>query len=174
MRDELIPTTSAYIGLLDAIIDNDVEVIWAAPGITFNLGEMSTLEILAPLRDYEKFNDYSVVARFVHRETSFLFTGDIESEAEHDLADNVYIRADVLHVAHHGSRSSSTARFLNAVGGSYAVISVGSPNAYNHPRQEVLNRLTARGYEVLRTDLHGNIIFDVTGEGLKVHVQHNN
>jgi competence protein ComEC len=56
-------------------------------------------------------------------------------------------------------------------GGSYAVISVGSPNSYNHPREEVLNRLNSRGYEILRTDLHGHIVFDLADGGFSVYVQ---
>jgi competence protein ComEC len=171
LKDELVPTTSAFMRLIDSIAANDVEVIWAVPEITFTLGDDSRLEILAPLREYERMNDHSVVARFTHHSSSFLFTGDIESAAESDLADSGNIRADVLSVAHHGSRTSSTAKFLNAVGGRYAVISVGSPNSYNHPTDEVINRLLSRNYAILRTDLHGHIVFDCTSSGFTIHTQ---
>jgi len=171
ITDELIPVTGAYLRLLDAIEANNVEIIWAVPGDIFGLCDNSTLEILGPLRDYDRLNDYSVVSRFTYFGSSFLFTGDIERTAESDLADYAYIRADVLHVAHHGSATSGTAKFLNAVAGSHAVISVGSPNSYNHPRQEVLDRLTNRDYLIYRTDRHGHIVFDVTSEGFEVFTE---
>ncbi|MCL2697009.1 MAG: MBL fold metallo-hydrolase [Oscillospiraceae bacterium] len=175
MNDSLVPTTSAFLRLLDSIEDNGTEVIWAKSGMVFELCGNSRMDILAPLKEYERFNDNSVVMRFVHDAGSFLFTGDIESESENDLANSgLDISADVLKVAHHGSLTSSTAKFLNAVGGRYAVITVGSPNPYNHPRDEVLNRLVNRNYEILRTDLHGNIIFDLSADGFIVHVQKGN
>jgi competence protein ComEC len=174
IKEELVPVTSSYLRLIDSIEKNDVEVIWAAAGMVFCLENNSQIEILAPLQDYEKVNDYSVVTRFSHYDNSFLFTGDIESSAENDITDSRFnINADVLQVAHHGSRTSSTAKFLNAVGGSYAVISVGSPNLYNHPNDDVINRLLNRNYEILRTDVHGNIVFDITSSGFTVHVQNN-
>jgi beta-lactamase superfamily II metal-dependent hydrolase len=173
LPEELVPTTTAFLRLLDSIENNDVEVIWAEAGMIFELGGNSRLEILAPLKQYEGMNDNSVVAKLTLTSGSFLLTGDIEDVAESDLADSRYnISADVLSVAHHGSNTSSTAKFLNAVGGQYAVIGVGSPNSYNHPRDEVLARLENRGYIILRTDLHGNIVFICTDEGLEVHTQH--
>jgi competence protein ComEC len=175
VSDELIPNTTAYNRLMDSINHNGTEIIYAESGMLFGLCCCSEIEILAPLMQYDNLNDNSVVARFNHTAASFLFTGDIESAAENGLADSgLGISADVLAVAHHGSRSSSTAKFLNAVGGSYAVISVGSPNSYNHPREEVLNRLSVRGYEILRTDLHGNIVFDLTSDGFIVYIQYKN
>jgi competence protein ComEC len=172
VREELIPATTAFERLLDSIDSNGVEIIWAQSGMIFELCNSSQMEILAPLRDYEKLNDYSVVVRFIHPSGAFLFTGDIEASAETDLADSgMNIGADVLQIAHHGSRTSSTAKFLNAVNGRYAVISVGSPNSYNHPNDDVVNRIKNRGYEILRTDLHGNIVFDCTSEGLTLYVQ---
>lgn len=169
--DELVTTTGAYLRLLESIYDNSAEAVYARRGMKFDLGSGAEMEIIAPLNDYEKINDYSVVVKFTHAGNSFLFTGDIENSAESDIADNGGVSADVLFVAHHGSNSSSTSKFLNAVGGRYAVISVGSPNSYNHPRPEVISRISSRDYIILRTDLHGNIVFDSTGAGLFVYTQ---
>jgi len=168
--EELTPTTSGYIRMLDSIYNNSVEAIYAKPGMKFDLGN-SQMEIIAPVGNYDNLNDYSVVMRFTYENHSFLFTGDIEAAVESDIVDSGDITAEVLSVSHHGSRTSSTAKFLNAVGGNYAVISVGSPNSYNHPDDRVLNRLLDRNYEILRTDLHGNIVFDCGGEALEVYVQ---
>jgi beta-lactamase superfamily II metal-dependent hydrolase len=171
--EEIVPTTTAFLHLLDSIDDNDVEVIWAEAGMIFELGNNSRLEILAPLKLYDSMNDNSVAAKLTLPSGSFLFTGDIESSAESDLADSRHnISADVLAVAHHGSNSSSTVKFLNSVAGRYAVISVGSPNSYDHPRDEVLARLESRNYIILRTDLHGDIVFFCTADGFEVSVQY--
>jgi competence protein ComEC len=171
IQESLIPNTTAFTRLSGSIEDSGAEVIRAEPGMVFKLCCCSQMEILAPLMQYNNLNDNSVVARFSHAAGSFLFTGDIEAAAESDLADTAYIKADVLAVAHHGSNSSSTARFLNAVGGRFAIISVGSPNSYNHPRGEVLSRLELRGYEILRTDLHGNIVFELSDDGFVIKTE---
>ncbi|MCL2019374.1 MAG: MBL fold metallo-hydrolase [Oscillospiraceae bacterium] len=176
VKDELIPTTSAFERLLDSIENNEVNVIWAASGTVLDLGNNSRLEILAPFNDdeydYDNLNNYSVVARFIYGNSSFLFTGDIENAAENYLTDSGFdINADVLKVAHHGSRTSSSAKFLNMVGGEFAIIGVGSPNSYNHPNDEVLRRIEVRDYTVFRTDLNGNIVFDCVSGGLNVYVQ---
>ena len=125
------------------------------------------VEILAPLRDYENINDMSIVAKVVYGDTSFMFTGDIEWDAEHDLIDaDADLSADVLKVPHHGSDTSSSYVFLRAVMPSYAVISVGKGNAYGHPVEDTLSRLKDVGAEVIRTDELGTIICDSDGHSI--------
>ena len=76
----------------------------------------------------------------------------------------VNLKADVLRVAHHGSKYSSTMEFLEAVQPSYAVISVGRDNSYGHPHPETLERLAEAGAQVLRTDLLDTIVMVSDGE----------
>ena len=91
---------------------------------------------------------------------SVLLTGDLETKGERYLIrQNVYIKADVLKVGHHGSKSSSSVNWLTAVSPKQAVISVGRDNRYGHPHQEVLERLS--NTEILRTDEKGNIEIDL-------------
>lgn len=110
----------------------------------------SILEILHPEKDenYSDANDASVVAHVSHGRTSFLFTGDINSSVEK----NLNIQADVLKVAHHGSRTSSSLEFLETVNPQQAVISSGRGNSYNHPHPEIVERITNLGIRLLRTD----------------------
>lgn len=101
---------------------------------------------------------------------SFLLTGDIESEAESELAAR-WLRSDVLKVAHHGSRTSSTPSFLDAVSPRLAIASAGRRNAFGHPHAAVVERLRARQARVLRTDLSRDIGVVVRGGRLYVTVQ---
>jgi len=168
--DELVPTTATFERLLDAIEEHDVDVAYAKVGEVIESGE-ATVQILAPYSE-DKFggvNDYSIAARVVHGGNSFLFTGDMEKAAEEQLVvRGIDLYADVLKVAHHGSRTSSTRSLLENVGGDYAVISVGSPNQYGHPHPETLKRLSETGYEILRTDESGTIVFISNSDGLEV------
>lgn len=96
--------------------------------------------------------------------TSFLFTGDLEATGESDvlstLADSAseLLDVDILKVAHHGSKTSSSDAFLNAVTPQVAVISVGEGSRDGLPDQETLDALAAVGAEIYRTDHHGTVI----------------
>lgn len=108
-------------------------------------------------------NDSSQLIKLKYKNKSFLFTGDLSSNVEDDyiLEYGNKLSCDVLKVAHHGGKSSTSEDFLNSVNPNYAVISVGAENSYGHPTAEVLSRLNAKGIETLRTDLNGNILFVV-------------
>ena len=95
----------------------------------------------------------------------FLFPGDAEA-AEEVASLGADLRADVLKVGHHGSRTSSSVPFLDAVSPSIAVISAGQGNRYGHPHAEAFSRL--RGVRVYRTDRDGNVEVRTDGESLEV------
>ena len=165
-------TSGAYEKMLDAVeahvTDYSPDNVYAKAGEVIEF-DCFDLEIVAPSRKFDEINNSSVVARLVHGSNRFLFTGDVEREAEDDIVDNGFdISANVLKVAHHGSKTSSTRTFLNKVNGEYAVISVGSPNMYNHPNEETVKRLDALGYEILRTDVSGTIVFISDSDGVRV------
>lgn len=103
-------------------------------------------------------NDVSLVLWFDHSEIEFLFSGDIDSTIESEIiARGTPIAADILKVAHHGSNTSTSVEFLNAVQPFDSVISVGS-NPYGHPGLETLGRLLSIGSNIWRTDVHGTIL----------------
>ena len=113
---------------------------------------------VAPIAAGGSANRRSVALRAEAAGSSVLFTGDLDREGERALLRSGFdLRADVLKVPHHGSRSSSTAAFLNAVSPRYALISAGRGNSYGHPAREVVERLLHRGATVLRTDLDGRV-----------------
>ncbi len=104
-------------------------------------------------------NNSSIVLRVDYGQTSFLFTGDAEREAEQALLNRgANLAATVLKVGHHGSDTSTTYPFLRQVMPQYAVISVGKGNSYGHPTEQTLSRLRDADVTVYRTDLQGDIV----------------
>jgi len=112
----------------------------------------------------------SVVARLAYGATSILLTGDIEALTEAILlGDGTDLHSTVLKVAHHGSATSSTPVFLDAVAPRVAVISVGAMNPFGHPHRATLEALQAVGAAVYRTDVHGAVT--VASDGVQVWVR---
>jgi competence protein ComEC len=127
------------------------------------------IEVLNPTDVTVNTNNGSVVLRFTYGETSFLMTGDIETQAEMMLLRSENdLHADVIKVPHHGSRSSSTDAFVNAVHPNYAVISVGRHSHFGHPHKEVVERWKAAGAEVMTTGERGMISFVSDGKEISV------
>lgn len=131
------------------------------------------IEVLAPMADYQpaetpKNND-SLVLRLRYGRRSFLLAGDVERQVEDVMLDAGEVhRTDVLKVAHHGSKTSSTEAFLSAVNPMFAVISAGFENSYGHPNPAVLERLGEHHAAILRTDRDGLITIRTDGRRLWV------
>lgn len=173
--DDMIPRTFNYSRILATLEYYKIECQYVKSGDVIQLGE-SVLEIAAPVySDYSKLNDLSVVARFVHGENAFLFTGDLEAAAERDiLANGSDIKANVLKVGHHGSAGASSMEFLNNISPSIAVVEAGVYNTYGHPRSEVIERLGAAGCcELCATSLNGNIAIISDGTALRIEIEKN-
>lgn len=137
-----------------------------AVGDTFTLGEAS-VTVVAVNSVPEDTNNTSIVIRIVYGDTSFLFTGDAEQETEEKILETGQdIESTVLKVGHHGSSTSTSQAFLDAVSPTYAVISCGKDNSYGHPHSETLAKLSSAGVEVLRTDELGDIY--CTSDGTEV------
>lgn len=174
--EDMIPRTMNYSKLLAAIDMYDVKCEYVSTGDNFLLGDASRLEILAPLyNDYNELNNLSIVARFTHGENSFLFTGDLESSAEHDLLTaQIDLNADVLKAGHHGSAGASSAEFLKAVTPDITVFEAGVYNTFGHPRVAVLDRLNTVGCtEAYSTSLNGNIAIISDGVSLRAEIEKN-
>lgn len=135
----------------------------STPGTTFNIGG-ATMKFIQPSVDYRDNNDDSVVTYLEYKDVNFMFTGDIEAEAEKDMvAQNLVIDVDFMSVPHHGSKGSSTEAFLAKAKPEYAIVSVGADNSYGHPTADALNRYNAIGATVYRTDQLGDIVIKTDG-----------
>lgn len=158
--------TATYRDVLDTMKEKGYRNTVPKEGDSYTLGDARFM-IAGPDREYEDTNNNSIVIRMTHGENSFLFTGDMEEEAENDiLRGKVSLKTDVLKVGHHGSRSSSSEAFLEAVSPSYAVISCGEDNSYGHPHAQTLNALRKMGVQVFRTDEQGTVI--ASSDGSKI------
>ncbi len=127
-------------------------------GDTIPFGNVA-ITVLGPVKSYAETNNTSLVLRVDFGKTRFLFTGDMETDAETDLLESgADVKADVLKVGHHGSNTSTGYRFLREVAPKWAVISVGTDNTYGHPHEEPLSRLHDAEVTLYRTDKMGTIL----------------
>ena len=134
----------------------------STPGSTFNIGG-TTMKFIQSNVDYSDNNDDSVVTYLEYKDVNFMFTGDIEADAEKDMiAQNLVPDVDFMSVPHHGSKGSSTEAFLAKAKPEYAIVSVGE-NSYGHPTADALNRYSAIGAKIYRTDQLGDIIIKTDG-----------
>lgn len=164
LPESLVPTTTAYEKFLTAVSDNAENVYPAEVGEKYSYGDIN-IQILAPVNDYDDLNNMSIVAKITYKNTSVMIAGDAESKAEKDILKNSYdYSADILKLGHHGSRYSSTEKWLQAVNPQYAVISCGLNNDYGHPHSQTLDRLDKLGIEYFRTDALGTIVFVSDGD----------
>lgn len=142
-----------------------------ASGESFQIGG-AAVEVLNPsIQSGEGFsgNDDSVVLRISFGSRVFLFMGDVENKAERQLlASSKSLKADVVKVAHHGSRTSSIKEFVNTARPAYAVISVGRHSTFGHPHREVVDRWSAAGAEVMTTGEKGTITIMTDGQAIHV------
>lgn len=141
-------------------------------GDRINLGPEVRLRVLAPENvppsDDADTNNASLVCLLEYRHARMLLTGDLETAGEEALLQrHVDLHADILKVAHHGSRNGSGDAFLAAVRPTWAVIS--APGTAEHPHRETLARLQRHGIHVLRTDVQGQLILTTDGDGWRIH-----
>lgn len=163
-------TSKTYERMLTAMENSTANVICPEPGYTFNLGALQNT-VIAPNEDYGDANEMSIVFKSVYGETSVMMTGDAEYESEEDIVklwSAADLKCDILKVGHHGSTTSTTQAFLDAVDPDIAVISCGEGNTYGHPHTETLDKLAAKGVTVYRTDTQGTIIFKTDGESFSL------
>lgn len=162
--------TKTFEDVLLAIQRKGLKVSTAQAGLKLDWESDADVKMIAPIGQHAEANDMSAVIHLSYGSTSFLLTGDAEAKSEQDMiASKVDLKSDVLLVGHHGSKSSTSQAFLDAVQPSYAVIQVGKGNKYGHPTEEVLKRLGNQGVKIYRNDELGDIIFTTDGKKITVN-----
>ena len=156
--------SNEYDTFLSLAKKQNTNLIYVKKGDIIKIGDC-TIKILfpdnEPITDNEK-NNNAIVFKFLWKNISILFTGDIEEKAENKIlslySDNLgELKSTILKVAHHGSKTSTTKAFLEAVKPQIALIGVGEDNNFGHPNSGVIERLESIGCEIYRTDKYGEI-----------------
>lgn len=165
-------TTKTYRDVLKAIQTKKLKITPAKAGIEIINTNGLKATLLAPCgTNYEELNNYSAIVKVSFGKISFLFTGDAEELSEMEMIQNgANLKADILKVGHHGSHSSSSKEFLNAVNPKVAVISTGAGNDYGHPHKETLKKLAAAKVSTYRTDQCGTIVISTDGKNYTINV----
>ncbi|MGI8556488.1 MAG: ComEC/Rec2 family competence protein [Pyrinomonadaceae bacterium] len=167
------PLKDADFAELDTILQKrDIPRQVISRGDTLNFGEVQ-IEVLYPIADDSpdavSDNNNSVVLRINYGARKFILTGDIEKETERELLNTPEsLAADVVKVAHHGSRTSSTQEFIEAANAKLAVISVGRESPFGHPKPEVVTRWKNSDAKVLTTGENGTISLSTDGTDLQL------
>ena len=155
-----------YQKLIQALDNKRLKYTTPEVGSQYSLGT-AEITILAPNGTYHNPNDASIALILQNGENKFLFTGDAGEDAERDILETgIDLSADVYKAGHHGSRTSTSQKFFEAVSPSCAVISCGEDNSYGHPHAQTLNTFRMNGVKVYRTDEDGTII--ATSDGKKI------
>lgn len=164
--------SDGYEAFLNSAKSEDTEIIFAVQGQRIYLDNATVLDILYPSTSKTAFpkqsaevNDSSIVAKLTFGTSKMLFTGDSGTNIEDELIKSFNLDVDLLKVGHHGSKHSTSDRFLKATTPEVAIIQVGKNN-YGHPAQDVLDRLKAHNTKVLRNDLSGTI--EIQSDGSKL------
>lgn len=164
-----VATTQSFNDMIDALRAKNLKIKIATPNTSLNLGPSTTCIILSPNKTtYDNVNNYSSALRITYKNSTYLFTGDIETQAEDEIMANGYdLSAQVLKVAHYGSKTSSSKEFLDKVSPKIAIISCGIDNDYGHPNKETLDRLKKINCIVYRTDIDKTIVLVSDGAKIK-------
>ena len=163
---DVTTTTKTFLDLLDAIEEKNMTFDVPKINQSFTLGH-TLFQVIYTGNDKKNLNNASIVLKASFKNTSYLFTGDATSEVEKKILKKD-IQATVLKVGHHGSKYSTTTTFLEKVNPTYAIISVGKNNSYNHPNQTTIDKLTKKNIEIHRTDQEGSIFLKSDGKTINI------
>lgn len=156
-------TTNWYMKLMNEIATGNYTLEYVELGAIYQFGD-ATIKVIGPIeKPSGNLNNYSTVLKVTFGEMDVIMTGDAEKDVEAAiLKSNENIEAEILKVGHHGSDTSSSTDFLDAINPQYALISTKVGNKYNHPTKETMLNLQERNITVYRTDECGTVIATIT------------
>jgi competence protein ComEC len=168
--------------LFQTLLDQNIPIIGVHDNQEFKADAETALRFLYPFADHKEASDiriakqqnnYSLVFLLTMKGHTWLFTGDMEKDAEADILQSrnkpdYHPPVDVLKVAHHGSKTSTTEAWLDFWKPKVAVISVGARNVYGHPSPQVVSRLEEHKTELYRTDIQGAVRMEIGKDGISI------
>lgn len=161
-------TSNWYLKLMNELSKEHYRVEYAKVGQTYYLGK-ATINVIGPISEEpSNVNNYSTVLKVSFGEMDVIMTGDAETSVEKEiLQTDANLDAEILKMGHHGSDTSSSKEFLDAISPDYALISVGTGNKFKHPCLSTMNNLKDRNIKVYRTDESGTVILNITSNDVK-------
>ena len=169
--------SETYKKLEEDVTAENTQKIEAKKGVTIKFPNGAIADVLFPIDSLPETidnasNDHSVLIKLIYGENSFLFTGDLPTTSENEiLAKNIDVKANILKVAHHGSKYATSNTFIEAIKPQDSIISVGKNNQYGHPNQEILDRLIQHGIKIIRTDEGGGVVYKCVSQENKCQMQ---
>ena len=164
--------SSNYNKFKNIVLDKGISVIFAKKGNKIKIDNETYMDVLFPSNNLilnNILNNNSIVTKICYNNFSILFTGDVEEIAEKEICSQYNttnkLRANILKVAHHGSKTSSTAEFIKMVKPQIALIGVGEKNKFGHPNDGVIQRLKNMNTKIYRTDKMGEIVIQINNMG---------
>ena len=156
-------TTNWYIKLMKQIVDGNYQIEYSKTGNEYPLGDAKIQIVWQSELEQDNINNYSNIIRVSFGDMDVLMTGDAETEIEEEvLKSGVQLDAEILKIGHHGSDTSSSNEFLDAVDPEYGLISAKVGNKYEHPTKDTMQKLQQREVEVYRTDECGTVTATIT------------
>lgn len=161
-------TSRIFQMLLQAIDQQNVDYYEPRMGEEFEIGTLQ-IDVLYPKTISENDNEESISLKVTYGDVSFVFTGDAARNDELKMLQSGFdLDADILHLGHHGSNTSTHPSFLQSVSPSVAIYSAGMNNSYGHPHEEIVNLVKNSGAKLYGTDVHGTIIISTDGKDYSV------
>ncbi|WP_281863729.1 MBL fold metallo-hydrolase [Planomicrobium okeanokoites] len=161
-------TSNTYLNVLQAIDASGTDYYEPRAGDVFDVGKMR-IDVLYPEQITGAANEESISMKLTYGDIQFVFTGDAGVKEERQMIDSgTDLQAEILHLGHHGSNTSTSSAFLDAVSPEVAIYSAGADNSYGHPHAEVLAAVENSGAEVYGTDVNGTIIVETDGSAYNV------
>lgn len=164
-------TSNTYISTLEAIDETGTDYYEPRSGEVFDVGPIQ-LEILYPEEITGKANEESISLKVTFGDIRLVFTGDAGIKEEQNMIDSgADLDAEILHLGHHGSNTSTSREFLKAVSPEVAIYSAGIDNSYGHPHAEVIASVENEGAEVYGTDVNGTIVLRTDGNSYEIETE---
>lgn len=147
---------------IESVLESDADYNEPRAGEGYDIGPLA-IDVLYPDTISGKANEESISILFTYGSSKFIFTGDADRNGEAYMRNNFDVKADVLHLGHHGSKTSSDPAFIDAVSPSIAVYSAGEGNSYGHPSPEVVTMIQEKNIKLHGTDKDNTIIITTNG-----------
>lgn len=164
-------TSKTFERTIDTILAKDIAYHEPRVGEKYEIGSLR-LEVLNPVQLTGDFHEGCISVGAVYEDISFLFTGDAEEQTEAEMIERGYhLQTNIFQLGHHGSSTSNTEAFLQAVNPEVAIYSAGKDNSYGHPHLEVMERLEEMQIPVYGTDVHGTILVVTDGKSYELQLE---